>query len=85
MRDLRSNLGIINTWKGRKVRRFKGKEYLVIDVAWHTENEEYVVIYRALYGDCKLYVRPLEMFLSKTDVEKYPNVSQEYRMELIND
>ena len=52
--DLRSDLGVINTWKGRKVRYFKGKEYLVIDVAWHTENEEYVVIYKALYGDCKL-------------------------------
>lgn len=54
MGDLRSDLGVINTWKGRKVRHFKGKEYLVIDVAWHTENEEYVVIYKALYGDCKL-------------------------------
>ena len=36
--DLRSDLRVINTWKGRRVRHFKGKEYLVIDVAWHTEN-----------------------------------------------
>ena len=78
-----NNLKIINAWKGRKVRHFKNKEYLVIDVAWHTENEEYVVIYKALYGDYNLYVRPLDMFLSKVDKIKYPNATQEYRMELV--
>lgn len=49
-----TKVDIIKTWIGKKVRHFKGKEYLVIDLAWHTEDEEYVVIYRALYGECKL-------------------------------
>lgn len=83
MENVKSDLRIISNWKNRKVRHFKGKEYLVIDVAWHTEDEGYVVIYRALYGDCNLYVRPLEMFMSKVDRDKYPNASQEYRMELV--
>lgn len=83
MRNALNHLNIIETWKGRKVRHFKGKEYLVIDVAWHTESEEYVVVYRALYGECTLYVRPLAMFLSEVDKSKYPNAPQKYRMELI--
>lgn len=71
--------------KNRKYRHFKGKEYLVLDVALHTETEEELVIYRALYGKCKLYARPKEIFLSKVDKEKYPKVEQEYRLELIED
>ena len=47
-------------------------------------NLEYV-IYRALYDTTKLYIRPLNMFLSMTDKEKYPSVKQEYRFELIED
>lgn len=41
-----------------------------------------MVVYRQLYGDGKLYVRPYDMFLSKVDKEKYPNISQVYRFEL---
>lgn len=44
---------------------------------------EILPIYTALYGDRKTYVRPLSMFLSKTDKEKYPNAKQKYRLELI--
>ena len=79
------DLEIAKTLLKRKVRHFKGKEYLVEDIAYHTEDEEYVVVYRALYGDCKLYVRPLSMFVSKVDKNKYPDATQEYRMELIRD
>lgn len=63
-------------------RHFKGNLYLVEDVARHSENDEEYVIYRKLYGDCSLWIRPKEMFLSPVDREKYPKVEQEYRFQL---
>lgn len=66
----------------RIYRHFKGKYYLVVDVARHSEDKSEYVVYRALYGDYNLWIRPKEMFLSKVDHEKYPNVKQEYRFTL---
>lgn len=43
-------------------RHYKGNEYEVIGVAKHSETEELLVVYRALYGERGLWVRPLEMF-----------------------
>lgn len=65
-------------------KHFKGDYYLVEDVATHSETKEKYVVYRGLYGNSELYIRPLEMFLSKVDKVKYPKVTQEYRFELQN-
>jgi len=63
-------------------RHFKGNCYLVIDIAYDSETDTKYVIYRSLYGEGKLWIRPLDMFLSEVDHEKYPDVSQKYRFEL---
>ena len=65
-------------------KHFKGDYYLVEDVVTHSETKEKMVLYRRLYEDCSLYVRPLDMFLSEVDHEKYPNITQKYRFELQN-
>ena len=67
---------------GRVYRHFKGDYYVAEAVAHDSETGEAVVIYRKLYGDGGLWLRPLEMFLSKVEKEKYPDCPQEYRFEL---
>lgn len=63
-------------------KQFKGDYYIVEDVAIHSETKEKYIVYRGLYGDGKLYIRPYDMFMSEVDREKYPNVEQKYRFEL---
>ena len=67
---------------GRVYKHFKGDLYLVEDIVLHSETKESLVLYRALYGNGLRYVRPYEMFISKVDREKYPEVKQEYRFQL---
>ena len=63
-------------------KHFKGDYYLVEDVVKYSETKEEMVLYRQLYGDNSLWVRPKRMFLSEVDHEKYPNVTQKYRFQL---
>lgn len=64
-------------------KHFKGNYYLVEDIAYDSETKKEMVVYRRLYEDHSLWVREKEMFLSEVDHEKYPNVKQKYRFELV--
>ena len=66
----------------RIYRHFKGDNYIVIDTALNNEDGRVYVIYRALYGDGQLFVRPIEDFCARVDRNKYPNATQEYKFEL---
>lgn len=75
---------------GDIVRHFKktdesNSEYLykILAFASHTENKEKLVIYQALYAPYKTCARPYDMFCSEVDREKYPDVKQKYRFEVV--
>ena len=74
---------------GKLYRHFKGNIYKVIDIVYDSEsnNDEElkkIVIYEAQYGEHLRWARPYEMFASKVDKEKYPDIKQEYRFEKID-
>ena len=66
-------------------RHFKGNLYRVLCVAKHSDTMEELVIYKAMYGSGDVYARPVYMFLEMVDKEKYPNIQQIYRFELIEE
>ncbi len=67
---------------GAIYKHFKGNYYLVEGIARDCNNLEEVVVYRQLYDDCRLWVRPLDDFMSEVDHVKYPEVKEKYRFEL---
>ena len=70
---------------GDIVRHFKGNLYEVLYFARDSETREEVVVYRALYGERGVWVRPKAMFLSRVDRQKYPDAAQTYRFERVEE
>lgn len=70
--------------KGGLYRHFKGMYYYVLDMATHSETGEKLVVYQKLYDERDMYVRPLEMFCSDVDRDKYPDVKQQKRFQLMS-
>lgn len=66
---------------GKTYRHFKGTLHKVIAIAKHSETLEDMVVYT---HDDQIWVRPYNMFIEKVDKEKYPDMKQEYRFELVD-
>ncbi|MDD3222554.1 MAG: DUF1653 domain-containing protein [Clostridia bacterium] len=74
---------IVQHFKRQWVKDKSSSEYLyeILAFARHTETDEILVVYKALYGEMGIWARPYEMFMGKVDGEKYPDSEQEYRFE----
>ena len=70
---------------GRRYRHFKGRIYIVNDIAVHTESDEIMVIYKCFTDPFVTWCRPLSMFTSDVDRKKYPHVKQKKRFEPLSE
>ena len=66
---------------GKRYRHFKGTIYIVTDIAVDSETEKLTVVYKNFETPSLVWTRPLDMFLSDVDREKYPEVKQKMRFE----
>lgn len=85
---IRSKINIASTFMDFKAdklylrniyKHFKGKLYYTLNTVYNLSEDRFYVLYAALYDDNEVYLRPLDMFLSEVDKEKYPTAKQEYR------
>lgn len=60
-------------------------KYVIRGFAEHTESKEKLVIYQALYHPYKVYAKPMNMFLSEVDRNKYPDIKQEFRLKKVSE
>lgn len=79
--DSKGKLSAIFDIKPGKYRHYKGKEYEVIGIAKHSESLEEFVVYRALYGDGQLWIRPCGMFMEEVMFEGQKKTRFQYLVE----
>ena len=71
--------------QGDVYQHFKGNKYQVTAIAYDAETEEKCVVYQALYGEFKTFVRKYDEFISEVDREKYPQVGYRYRFSSLDE
>lgn len=87
-RDLADNPAVFEASPGERCvrhgvyRHFKGGLYVLEEIAYDADTQGRVVLYRALYGEHRLWARPFEDFFAELDRAKYPQAQQKYRFEL---
>lgn len=85
MTDREFNIGDIVKHFKRECVSPESQEYIykILAFACHSETNEKLVVYQGLYPPYKTCARPYEMFISKVDKQKYPNIKQKYRFEKV--
>ena len=70
---------------GKTFRHFKGDLYEIVDIAVHSEKADVLVIYKSKKDPTLVWARPLDMFLSDVDKDKYPLSRQDKRFVEVNE